>query len=130
MKADRQNITRGDFIGAAERVAAVLAATIWDRFHDELEPIKRPSTDSVWLDMLAARKYVRLGETKFRALRKEGAFPPGEKIGGKLMWDRRELDRCMERLFRKAKRLSGKPVASLPRGGNEVKVGSRPRKPR
>jgi hypothetical protein len=107
MKADRQAITREEFVEAAETVAAVLAATIWDRYHDEQEPIKRPATDSLWLDMRAARKYVKFGETKFRALRKQGLMPQGEKVGGKLMWDRRELDRCMEKLLRKAKPSTG-----------------------
>jgi hypothetical protein len=130
MMSDRQTITRAEFVGAAETVAAVLAATIWDRFHDELESIKRPATDSVWLDMMAARKYVRFGETKFRALRKAGVFPKGEKIEGKLMWDRRELDRCMGRLLRKAKRLGGKPVRNRASEGKGDEGGAIPRKPR
>jgi hypothetical protein len=83
--ADRHEITREEFIGAAETVAAVLAATIWDRFHAELASIARPGTDSVWLDMRAARKHVKFGETKFRALIKEGVFPEGADIGGKKM---------------------------------------------
>jgi hypothetical protein len=129
--SDRQDITREEFVGAAETVAAVLAATIWDRFHDEQEAIKRPATDSLWLDMRTALKYVKFGDTKFRALRKEGMMPKGEKVGGKLMWDRRELDRCMEKLLRKAKRSTvGKRLSNrLGQGGSEQQR-PKPQKPR
>jgi hypothetical protein len=98
MMADRQEITREDFIGAAETVAAVVASTIWDRFHAELSSIARPRTLSVWLDMRTARKYVSFSETKLRAPIKEGTFPEGVKIDGKKMWDRRELDKRMEKV--------------------------------
>jgi hypothetical protein len=86
------------------RACNAAAGTLWDRFHDKLALVARPGADSVWLDMRVARKYVKFGETKFRALIKEGTFPQGVDVGGKLMWDRRELDRRMEKLFRKAKR--------------------------
>jgi hypothetical protein len=113
-------------------VAAVLAATIWDRFHAELASIVRPGGESVWLDMRAARKYVKFGETKFRALIKEGVFPEGVKIGGtKKMWDRRELDRRMEKLFREAKRSAGgKRTSRQSQHAVIEEHGARPRKPR
>jgi hypothetical protein len=87
--ADRREITREEFIDAAVTVATVAAGTLWDRFHDKLALVARPGSDSVWLDMRAARKHVKFGETKFRALINEGTFPQGVDVGGKLMWDRR-----------------------------------------
>jgi hypothetical protein len=48
-----------------------------------------------WLDSKAARRHVCFGETKFRELIKEGVLPEGRDIGGKLIWDRQELDRRM-----------------------------------
>jgi predicted DNA-binding transcriptional regulator AlpA len=129
--ADRRDITREEFIGAAVTLATVAAGTMWDRFHDELTLIARPGSDSVWLDGNAARKHVKFAHTKFRALIKKGAFPQGVKIGGKLMWDRRELDRAMQKLFRTAKHSARKKELSKQSGatGSEAR-GTNPRKPR
>jgi hypothetical protein len=92
---DREKITYEEFIRAVELVAVVIADDFWRHFHDELQPVKRPLTDSAWLDSKAARRYVCFGETKFRALIKEGVLPAGRKVGGTLIWDKQELDRKM-----------------------------------
>jgi hypothetical protein len=93
--ADREKITYEEFIRAVELVAVVIADDFWRRFRDESQPVKRPLTDSAWLDSKAARRYVCFGETKFRELIKEGVLPAGRKVGGKLIWDKQELDSKM-----------------------------------
>jgi hypothetical protein len=71
------------------------------------------------------------GETKFRALIKEGVFPEGTDVGGKLMGDRRELDRRMERLIRKTKRSAGGKQLSNPSAQSGIKQRNpKPQKPR
>jgi hypothetical protein len=62
---------------------------------------------------------------------KEGVFPKGVKVGRKLMWDRRELDRCVEKLFRKAKRLErAKRASNESDASKSEEKSARPRKPR
>jgi hypothetical protein len=102
--ADREEMTYEEFVAAAKRVAVVLADLMWRRSRDELTPLRLPPVGSAWLDSKAARKHVRFGETKFRELIKAGVLPQGTKVGGKLMWNRDELDRRMASYFRKQRR--------------------------
>jgi hypothetical protein len=104
--ASREKITYDQFIDAVEIVAVVIADGTWRRFRNETQPVKRPTSDSDWLDSKAARRHVYFGETKFRELVKLGVLPAGRKVGGKLIWDRRELDRRMAKHVRGQDRLS------------------------
>jgi hypothetical protein len=98
--ADRE-VTREEFISAYMTVALVKAKDMWRRFQENAATPKTSALDSTWLDSKAARRHVHFGETKFRELIKAGVLPEGTEIGGKLFWDKRELDRRMAKYLRR-----------------------------
>lgn len=46
-----------------------------------------------------AAAYVGIGATLFDALVRDGKFPPPARLNGRLIWDRKALDRAMDELF-------------------------------
>jgi hypothetical protein len=105
--SDREEITYDEYIRAYVIVAIVEADRLWRIFQEKEAPLKLPTSDSMWLDSTAARRHVGFGATKFRELIKAGVLPKGTLIGGKLFWRRDELDKSMEKYFRKQRRTSG-----------------------
>lgn len=46
-----------------------------------------------------AAAYVGIGSTLFDALVRDGKFPQPARLNGRLIWDRKALDRAMDELF-------------------------------
>lgn len=58
-----------------------------------------PSVEPRGLNRDEAAAYVGVGVTLFDAMVKDGRMPKPARVNGRVLWDRRQVDRAMDRLF-------------------------------
>lgn len=67
----------------------------------QIEPAARTrqAIEPRGLNRVESAAYVGVGTSMFDALIREGKMPAPARLNGRLIWDRRALDRAMDELF-------------------------------